>query len=302
MHAATEPATSAPTRLRSARRHSGNSEAAATQGAPRLGPPFRVSSGPSILRKTLSVNGELRDVWSATWSDIWSKLGRHPQAPLDLYPELYRELAEAFADELALDVLAERSNDAGLARRAFMRTKPSDFRGEQALIRFVEGAFVVLAESGGDSLANHYFQLLTRFVEKFSLRYDVRQPGHMCPTLPGIFASLSRDLKSASFGSPHLHSLVEDFEHSIRRLREDRSDTQIKTCIQKQINLIEALGRGHPGVSRTTLGGIAEQLPTWPHSEVMNALKSLWRFSRVIQGPRTLCEVYFSPQRVAIKG
>ncbi len=47
-------------------------------------------------------------------------------------------------------------------------------------------------EFAGDELSNRYFNLLTAFIEKFSLRYDLRRPCTLCPTLPGVFASLVR--------------------------------------------------------------------------------------------------------------
>ena len=49
---------------------------------------------------------------------------------------------------------------------------------------------------GGDELTNRYFNLLSGFIDKFSLRYDLRPPCVLCPTLPGLFASLVRDLRT----------------------------------------------------------------------------------------------------------
>ena len=42
----------------------------------------------------------------------------------------------------------------------------------------------------------------------------------------------------------------------------------IKTCIQKQVNLLEAIGSAFPGVKRKTLGAICDQVGnSWPHAE-----------------------------------
>ena len=49
----------------------------------------------------------------------------------------------------------------------------------------------------GDELSNRYFNLLAGFIDKFSLGYDLRRPCTLCPTLPGVFASLVRDLPAA---------------------------------------------------------------------------------------------------------
>lgn len=39
------------------------------------------------------MRGEIIGVWSETWREIWSKLAKHPDAPEDLFCELFRELA-----------------------------------------------------------------------------------------------------------------------------------------------------------------------------------------------------------------
>ena len=64
-----------------------------------------------------------------------------------------------------------------------------------ALVRFLRirvrrtRAFSMMP--GGDqALSNRYFNLLSGFIDKFSLRYDLRRPCMLCPTLPGLFASL----------------------------------------------------------------------------------------------------------------
>ena len=146
-------------------------------------------------------------------------------------------------------------------------------------MRFLESAFEILDDIGGDPLSNRYFNLLFGFIDKFSLRYDLRRPCILCPTLPGVFASLVRDLRAITSQDTHLDSLMKDFEESVRDLRIDCSDRRIKTIIQKQVNLLEALGRVHPGVERKTLGAISKQLKNWPHEEVMLALGSLHTFT-----------------------
>jgi hypothetical protein len=60
---------------------------------------------------------------------------------------------------------------------------------------------------GGDLLANRYFNLVNAFINKYSLRYDLRRPCFLHPTLPGIFANLMRDIKTATTQDAHLNSL-----------------------------------------------------------------------------------------------
>src|SRR5262249_4508685 len=83
-----------------------------------------------------------------------------------------------------------------------------------------------------------------------------------------------------------LHALMRDFEAAVRDLRGDCTDGRIKTCIQKQVNLLEALGRLHPGVTRDTLGAICDQVRTWPHAKVREAMKNLYGFANDYAGIR----------------
>jgi hypothetical protein len=72
---------------------------------------------------------------------------------------------------------------------------------------------------------------------------------------------------------------MKEFENAVRDLRTDCSDGRIKTCIQKQVNLLEAIGQMFPGVTRTTLGAICDQVGTWPHEKLKVAMKDLYSFA-----------------------
>lgn len=232
------------------------------------------------------MRGEIIGVWSETWREIWSKLAKHPDAPEDLFCELYRELAVAFETPLDVTALADVVDDPDRARKAFRITNASAFRGEVALLGFFERAHSVVDDLGGDPLANRYFGLVADFLEKFSLRYDLRRPCGLTPTLPGVFARLIRDLKEATSRDANLHPLMVEFEDAIRDLRADQSAGRIKTCIQKQVNLLEAIGQRCPGVTTNTLGQICEQVGTWPHNKVKDAMKEMYRFASDYPGIR----------------
>ena len=47
----------------------------------------------------------------------------------------------------------------------------------------IERAFDVFEEFGGSDLADEYFLSVERFLEKYSLRYDLRRPCSLHPTL-----------------------------------------------------------------------------------------------------------------------
>jgi len=232
------------------------------------------------------MRGEFVAVWDETWPNIWEELSVHEAAPKDLFSDLYRELSKALKIPLKPELLAEVVRDSALSRERFAKMSAGDLAGERSIVAFLEAAYTTVDESAGEPLSNHYFNLLAEFVEKFSLRYDLRRPCILCPTLPGVFASLLRDLRALTSRDAHLAGLMRDFENAIRDLRSDCSDGRIKTCIQKQVNLLEALARTCPGVNRKTLGAICDQVKTWPHQEVREAIKSLYGFASDYPGIR----------------
>jgi len=199
-------------------------------------------------------------------------------AVLALVPQRRAEAKERAVDRIINDPVGSRS--------AFQKVVPKDIAGERALVGFLETAYEVTEGLGGDELSNRYFNLLTGFIEKFSLRYDLRRPCTLCPTLPGVFASLVRDLRVLTGQDAHLDALMKEFENAVRDLRYDCSDGRIKTCIQKQVNLLEAIGRTTPGVTGATLGVICNQVGTWPHDKLKEAMKDLYGFASDYPGIR----------------
>lgn len=238
------------------------------------------------------MRGELIGVWSETWREIWLPLVDQPLGeegegvPDDIFCELYRALAPSLSPCPSVEDLADTIDNPVQSRDAFENTSATELADERALVGFFESAHDALEELGGDELANRYFNLLLGFIEKFSLRYDLRRPCILCPTLPGVFASLVRDLRALTNQDPHLDALMKDFEDAVRDLRHDVSDRRIKTCIQKQVNLLEAIGRAAPGVTGTTLGAICNQVSTWPHEKLKAAMKDLYGFASDYPGIR----------------
>lgn len=232
------------------------------------------------------MRGEFIGVWSETWREIWTKLAKHQAAPTDLFCELYRELVEAFVAAPDVTALADIVDSPEQARSTFRRTKASAFHGELALLEFLESAHRVTMELGGDALSNRYFVLMEAFLEKYSLRYDLRRPFSLHPTLPGVFARLMRDLKRTTSSDAALHPLMIEFEDALRDLKTDQSSGKIKTCIHKQMNLLEAIAKQCPGVTAGSLGGMCDQVNTWPHVTVRDAMKKLYGFASNYPGIR----------------
>ena len=148
------------------------------------------------------------------------------------------------------------------SREQFERIAANTIAGERALVgsfEAVHGTREEFENPGDDSLTNRYFNLLAAFIKKFSLRYDLRRPCILCPTPPGVSASLMRDLRALTASDPHLDALMKDFENAVRDLRHDCSDGRIKTCIHKQVNLVEAIGRSFLGSPEPLLGRSASR-------------------------------------------
>ena len=238
------------------------------------------------------MRSEFVGVWSEMWREIWLPLVDEPLGesedgvPQDIFCELYREITTALKAQPSIETLADAIDDPVQSRETFKTTTAADLTNERAVVVFLEAVHPTLDDLGGDELSNRYFNLLAGFIEKFSLRYDLRRPCHLCPTLPGVFASLVRDLRALTNQDAHLNTLMKDFEGAVRDLRHDGSDRRIKTCIQKQVNLLEAIGRAAPGVTATTLGGICNQVGTWPHEKLKEAIKNLYGFASDYPGIR----------------
>jgi hypothetical protein len=232
------------------------------------------------------VRGELIGVWPETLREIWLPLIEPEGVPEDIFCELYRALAPSLRNQPSVEALADIIDNPSQSRVAFEKTDADDFAGERAVVEFLEAAHSALDDFAGDDLSNRYFNLLAGFVDKFSLRYDLRRPCTLCPTLSGVFASLVRDLRVLTGQDTHLNALMKEFENAVRDLRHDCSDGRVKTCIQKQVNLLEAIGRTAPGVTSTTLGAMCNQIDTWPHDKLKDAMKNLYGFASDYPGIR----------------
>lgn len=233
------------------------------------------------------MRGEFIGVWTDMWREVWSKLAKHADAPSDLFCELFREIEPAFI--VRLDPATELSDivdNAQQSRDAFRAIKPTKLTGEFALLGFLERAHASIADLGGDGLGNRYFNLIAAFIEKYSLRYDLRRPFSLHPTLTGVFSKLLRELRILTSQDAALAALMNDFEETIRDLKADVSPGRIKACIHRQMNLLEALAQRCPNVTAQSLGGMCDQVGSWPHATIKDAMKKLYGFSSDYPGIR----------------
>jgi hypothetical protein len=237
--------------------------------------------------------GELGQVWPSTWVEIWVPLLQHPEFGDDLARDLFREhmpepkltkpAAELSEGELlalnaAIRVHEDRAANAEKARAALKRNWFKGALDEKCAIDFLEKSYSIFEEYGDGNFTNEYFNHVDRFLKRYSLRYDLRRPLTLRPTLSGIFASLIKELRHMSMQDEHLSTLLTEFEGSLRDLKSDLSQARIKTCLQKKFNLLEAIGGTFPGVTSHTLGDMCGQISSWPHVTIREALKKLYGF------------------------
>lgn len=232
------------------------------------------------------MRGEFVPVWSETWAAIWLPLAESETAPPDMFCELYRELAAAFAEPPSIEALADVIDDQQQSREAFEHSGGIQFASEKDLVRYLEAAHGVLDDLQGDELANRYFGLLNDFIEKYSLGYSLRRPCALSPTLPGMFADLTMALKRLADTDAHLATLYRAHEESVRDLRFGATEERIKTCISRQFMLLEGIASSADEVTAGTLGDMCDQVQSWPHTTIKVSLKNLYGFASNYPGIR----------------
>ncbi|MGH6897943.1 MAG: hypothetical protein ACREJ5_15595 [Geminicoccaceae bacterium] len=232
------------------------------------------------------MRGEFISVWSETWREIWlpliaAPLGENDEGlPDDIFCELYREFAKALKAQPSVEALADIIDNPVQSRETFEHTRAEDIAGERSLVGFFEAVHEMLEEfenPGDDALSNRYFNLLVAFVEKFSLRYDLRRPCILCPTLPGLVTSLVQHMRSTSQADAHLAKLSHEFEEALRDLRHGRTEARIKACLSKQYILIEGIANVRGGTTGETLGQRCSHA-SWPHPTLRTAAGNIYGF------------------------
>ncbi|MCG7495199.1 hypothetical protein [Thalassobius sp. Cn5-15] len=210
----------------------------------------------------------------------------------------YQEQKEAFNDASSQEDLAWE-----YLRSFYLDPETS----EAQLVKALEGAFEVVDDFGGGELSNAFFGNVEAFMEKYSLRYDLRRPFSLHPTLPGIFSRLVSNLRDATASDPDLAELMHEFEESVRDLKSERTPRKIKQCISAQFNILEALLQKYPDVAEhnrkvdahnatasrskqrkhiNTFGAMCAKADVCPHDEVLNSAKSIYKFASDYPGLR----------------
>ncbi len=230
--------------------------------------------------------GELIVAWPNTKQEIWDALAAAEDAPDDLYCELLRSASAWLRkpenpDEFSLwqANLFEAFGSPTLSKAAFNCLDATDFIGERALCAFLEDVFDALQELSNDEIANLYFDCLSGFISKFNLRYELLPSCKLIPSIPGVFEGLIEELKCYSNSDKHVSTLLSEFVNAVRDLKIEASETRIKTCIQKQVNLLEGIAQKSPLVTKGDLAGMCSEIKSWPHLGIKSSVSSLYSFA-----------------------
>lgn len=235
------------------------------------------------------MRGEFIAVWSETWREVWLPLieapleGRDEVIAEDIFCELYRVLAGdpkkpgALKHTPSVESVSDILDDPMRSRAAFETIAAHQLSGEPGLIQFFERVHDALDEFGGDQLSNRYFNLLDGFIAKYSLRYDLRRPCTLCPTLPGIVTNVLSSVRAAAGVDAHLTKLQKELDEAIWDLRAGRTESRIKTVLLRQFVLVEGLANGQSGNSGRTLGECCNSA-SWPHRALRSAAGNIYGF------------------------
>ncbi|HEX5359675.1 MAG TPA: hypothetical protein VFW49_01020 [Fluviicoccus sp.] len=239
------------------------------------------------------MKGEFGVIWKETREDLWDKLAALDGAPDDLYCELLRAASNSLicpSDSNELNIwqaqLEEAFASPELSKANFHKLKADDFKGEKAICNFFEDAYEALNELSDGDLARSFSLILNAFIKKYNLRYELLPPCRIIPTIPGIFSSLIEELRRVTACDLHLEELLFEFENSVRDLMIGTTEGKIKTCIQKQINLLEGIAQLSPLVTKGDLAGMCGELKSWPHLAVKTSIASLYSFASEYPGIR----------------
>lgn len=243
------------------------------------------------------MRGEIIAVWKETWREIWTKLAKHREFGDDLFRDFYRELVPRPGGNTPESQLPEQQvrerikydtivSSAGIARKAFRELLTTAVATEIDCVRVLETLFNVIEGYGDENFKNRYFVLIQNFIEKFSLRYELRRPFILIPSLAGIFTKLDREVQSLSLRDEALSRLTRDYKEALQDLKQDQTSGRIKTCIQKQVNLLEGLGTFDGNLTGNTLSELCDAIQQWPHPAIPQAIKKLYGFTSDAQGIR----------------
>jgi hypothetical protein len=230
--------------------------------------------------------GNLRERWEYTWADIWEPLGNLSQAPLDLYVQLYRTSLEYFRRRPNDQELAEIVNSPEIAFSAFQSIQGRQFRDEMAVVQFLERAHGLIADFGSRILVRRYVEYVSKFLQKYNLRYETASPFSLRVRLPAVYGDIYEQLRRVNTTNPHLVSLMNEFEIAFSDFVRTRSSRDLTLSIMRASNYAEGIALVSLNQQQGTFGQLCDQLAVWPHPYMKDAVKKLYHFCSDYPGIR----------------
>ena len=247
------------------------------------------------------MRGHLRLVVDRAFVELWQPLTDHDDCPPNIFGEIYADLSR-FLREPEPEYMRENDGvihdkSVGLAQLALLAvTEPAtaeallaglaadDFDSESAARHALSSTYSVLVDVSTDDLANSYLDLLKAFVGRYNLRYYVDDRAELWISFPGLATALFGQISLTVEGHRHIYKQLNAFEQSLAECLAEPEETRIATTIQKQVNLLEAIGSQH--LAGNTLGLMLNEVSSWPHDSLRKAARELWTFANDYPGIR----------------
>ncbi|WP_419854640.1 hypothetical protein [Candidatus Poriferisodalis sp.] len=235
--------------------------------------------------------------------EVWLPLIDHEHCPQNILGQIYRSLVpfvrqpdDSYVHDSdgsirnnapnLVDLAARAEGDEQLAESLLSSLSGTDFESEAKARSGLTSVFAVLAEVGSRDLESRYVALLSEFATKYSLRYYVDTDAALWISFPGLASTLFAQIKSSTSPQVYLHKQMIAFEHALAECLDDPREFRIATAIQKQCNLLEAIGSGHVAGADPSFSEIVDEVGTWPHDSLSEAAKTLYKFASNYPGIR----------------
>ena len=249
------------------------------------------------------MKGHLRLVVDRAFVELWQPLTDHDDCPRNVFGEIYAGISPRLREsepeyvreddgtirDISVrrnDLVARAVSDPETAETLLSGLAGEDFESELAALSAISSTFDVLCDVANEDLAARFLDLLRAFVARYSLRYYVDAKAGFWISFSGLATALFGQIRLMAASHPHVDKQLSAFEHALAECLADPVESRIKTTIQKQCNVLEAIGSKHHRVSGNTLGQIVEQVGSWPHKSLSDAARHLYKFASDYPGIR----------------
>ena len=249
------------------------------------------------------MRGQIRPLMDRVLAELWQPLTDDDDCPDNIFGEIYggirRFLREPEAEFDRLDdgrvrntavnlddLVSSAMRDPALAEQLLSELSQEDFESESDALSAVGAAHEVLADIGSEELATCYLGLLRSFVERYSLGYYIDGQARFWISFGGLTGSYFEHIRASARADPYVLKQFNAFEHMLAECLDDPIETRILTVIQKQCNLLEAIGSRNDSVKSNSMGNIVDQVGSWPHEKLQKAAKLLYGFASDFPGLR----------------